>query len=150
AQPEGVRLHGRARTGLVTRTTQEFSRYAFEGDATGQAIPHVAVEHYVMDVGRPRNAMGEVRLTARAEVRLIARRPVGPWVALSLYEKLEVDSARWKDGGPAAVAKGKDSDQLWIRLDRRLEPGETRTLVLDYHGDLIDRYGDFFFIKASA
>ncbi len=150
AQPEGVRLHGRARTGLVARTTQEFSRYAHEGDATGQPIPHVAVEHYVLDVGLPRNAMGEVRLTARAEVRLIAHRPLGPWVVLSLYEKLEVDSARWKDGGAAAVAKGKDSDQLWVRLDRRLEPGETRTLVLDYHGDLIDRYGDFFFIKASA
>ncbi len=150
AEPEGVRLHGRTRTGLVARSTQEFSRYAFEGDATGQSIPHVAVEHYVMDVGLPRNAMGEVRLTARAEVRLIARRPVGPWAALSLFEKLDVDSARWKDGGPAVVAKGKDSDQLWVRLDRRLEPGETRTLVLDYHGDLIDRYGDFFFIKASA
>jgi hypothetical protein len=150
AEHEGAQLAGRSRTGLVATTTQVFSRFAAPGDGTGRPSRRIGVEDYVLDVALPRNAMGEVRFSARAEVRLIARSPVGPWVMLSLFDKLEVDSASWKGGGPAAVAKAKDSGQLWVRLDRALAVGETRTLVLDYHGDLIDRYVDFFFIKSSA
>ena len=44
---------------------------------------------------------------------------------------------------------GKDSPYLWLRLDRALTKGETRTLTLAYHGDLIDRFGDWYFIKSS-
>ena len=52
-------------------------------------------------------------------------------------------------GIAATVFKAKDAAQLWVRLDRRLHPGETRHLLLWYDGDLIDRYGDFFFVKSS-
>ena len=45
---------------------------------------------------------------------------------------------------------GKDSPLLWVLLDRQIRPGDVRTLRLHYHGDLIDRFGDFFLIKSSA
>jgi Peptidase family M1 domain len=75
---------------------------------------------------------------------------VGPWIAFTLFEKLKVDSARWESGQPAVVFKGKDAALLWVKLDGRLQAGDTRTLNLFYHGDLIDRYDDFYFIKSST
>jgi hypothetical protein len=75
---------------------------------------------------------------------------IGPWVAFALYPKLEVDSARWKGGQPATMFKGKESPTLWVNLDRSLAAGESRTLELFYHGDLIDRFSEWFFIRSSA
>jgi hypothetical protein len=46
--------------------------------------------------------------------------------------------------------RGKESPLLWVLLDRQIRPGDVRTLRLHYHGDLIDRFGDFFLIKSSA
>jgi hypothetical protein len=37
-----------------------------------------------------------------------------------------------------------------VKLDRAIRPGDVRTLHLHYHGDLIDRFVDFFRIKSSA
>jgi hypothetical protein len=48
------------------------------------------------------------------------------------------------------VARGKESPLLWVELDRQIRPGDTRTLRIRYHGDLIDRYADFFRIKSSV
>ena len=39
---------------------------------------------------------------------------------------------------------------MWIRLGGRLQAGETRRLTLSYHGDLIERFIDFFRIKNSV
>ncbi len=75
---------------------------------------------------------------------------VGPWVAFELFEKLRVDSASWEGGERATVVRGKDSPLVWVLLDRQIRPGDVRTLRLHYHGDLIDRFGDFFLIKSSA
>jgi predicted metalloprotease with PDZ domain len=46
--------------------------------------------------------------------------------------------------------RGKESPLLWVLLDREIHPGDVRTLRLHYHGDLIDRFVDFFRIKSSA
>ena len=85
-----------------------------------------------------------------ARLQIVADTTVGPWVAFQLFEKLKVDSARWEDGGAATIFRGKESPLLWIRLDRRLQRGDMRSLTAYYHGDLIDRYQDFFEIKSSA
>jgi aminopeptidase N len=50
----------------------------------------------------------------------------------------------------AEVVKGKDAPVLWVNLGGRLNPGESRSLSLSYSGDLIDRFGDWFFIKSAA
>ena len=46
--------------------------------------------------------------------------------------------------------KGKDSGLLWVRFGGRLQAGETRTLTLAYHGDMIERFIDFFRIRSSV
>ncbi|NNG15898.1 MAG: hypothetical protein HKM89_05395, partial [Gemmatimonadales bacterium] len=150
---EGVRLLMRA-TQVVARKREVLCQFrpASGGDlgpATSELTRYAAVRHYAIETSLPRTGSGEVRFAAAARMDIMSRGRVGPWVAFHLYSKLEVDSARWADGEPATVFKGKESDILWVRLLRPIDSGETQTLTLHYHGDLIDRYGEWFFIKSS-
>jgi hypothetical protein len=117
-----------------------------KGDRSRQAD----IQKYTIDVSLPPTGVGDLAFSAAAKVEIVADTAVGPWVVFELFEKLKVDSARWEGGDPATVFRGKDADLLWVRLDRQIRPGDVRTLNLYYHGDLIDRYGDFFLIKSSA
>jgi len=116
---------------------------------TGERIDAAEIRRYVMDVNLPQTGIGEIAFAATATVDIAATSAVGPWVAFELFNKLQVDSARWSTGETATVFKGKNSGFLWVNLGSRLQPGETRTLSLSYHGDLIDRVVDFFWIKSS-
>lgn len=87
---------------------------------------------------------------AVARILVAAREASGPWLHFSLHPKLEVDSARWSDGSPASTFKAKDDDDLWVRARRRLATGDTATVTLFYHGNLIDRYDNWFFIDPGA
>ncbi len=117
--------------------------------ATRELTRYAAVRHYAIETSLPRNAAGEVRFAAAARIDIGSEGRVGPWVPFVLYHKLEVDSARWADGAPATVFKGKENPILWVKLPRSIGADETETLVIHYHGDLIDRYGEWFFIKSS-
>jgi hypothetical protein len=125
--------------------SQERGRWT-KGDRSRQAD----IQRYTIDASLPQTGSGDLGFSASAKVEIVADTAVGPWVAFELFDKLKVDSARWVAGEPATIFRGKDSDLLWIRLDRQIRPGDVRTLDLYYHGDLIDRYGDFFLIKSSA
>jgi hypothetical protein len=105
---------------------------------------------YVIETWLPQTGMGEIGFSAAATMEIVADTAVGPWVAFELFEKLKVDSARWSGGEAATVFRGKESELVWVKLDRQIRPGDVRTLQLHYHGDLIDRYVDFFQIKSSA
>jgi hypothetical protein len=93
---------------------------------------------------------GDLSFAAEAELDIMAEPGEGPWIAFGLFEKLRVDSAQWEGGKPATVWKGREADVVWVKLDRQLQAGESRKLRMYYHGDLIDRQDDFFFIKSSA
>src|SRR5262245_24497931 len=71
------------------------------------------------------------------------------WASFSLFEKLIVDSVAWVGGQPARAFRGKRSDVFWIRCEPPLQPGETRTLRVAYHGPLIDRVGDWMLLGTS-
>lgn len=151
---EGVSLMHRVRHVGWTRRSEVISRFppggksavALAGDRTRQA----AIRHYNITTVLKESGSGDLSFAAVARLDITTTSPIGPWVAFTLYEKLKVDSARWENGAPATVFKGRDGPLLWVRLDGRLQPGQVRTLDLYYHGDLIDRYGDFFAIKSSA
>jgi len=151
---EGVTLSHRVRDIGWTRRSEVISRFAVGGKArasiTGERVHQAAISRYTIASTLKESGSGDLSFAANAKLDITTESPIGPWVAFSLFEKLKVDSARWETGEPARVFKGKDAGLLWVRLDRQLQPGETRTLNLSYHGDLIDRYGDFFFIKSSA
>ncbi|HEY9506794.1 MAG TPA: M1 family aminopeptidase [Gemmatimonadales bacterium] len=151
---EGVRLQSRIhRRGYGRRAeviTQFPQKRGSRGGVQGERLRQAEIEHYGIDVSLPPTGIGEIGFAATATVRIVADTAVGPWVAFELFEKLEVDSASWESGEPATVARGKESPLLWVELDRQIRPGDTRTLRIRYHGDLIDRYADFFRIKSSV
>ena len=81
---------------------------------------------------------------------LRATETVGPWLRFGLHPKLKVDSARWSDGTPATTFKAQDDDELWVRSLHQLAAGDSATLQLFYHGDMIDRFENWFFIDPTA
>ncbi len=117
---------------------------------TDERVHQVEVEKYTIETTLNPTGIGELGFNAAATMDIVADAPIGPWVAFELFEKLKVDSARWASGRPALTFSGKESGLVWLRLDGLLQPGETRTVTLYYHGDLIDRVVDFFHIKSSA
>lgn len=108
------------------------------------------VRHYAIETWLSRSTIGSLGFAARARLELTPDRTVGPWVPLMLYPELTVDSARWEGDQPAIVAKPKKDPVMWIRLPAPLQAGDSLSLEVFYHGDLIDRLASFFFIKSSA
>jgi hypothetical protein len=157
---EGVRLQSRlSRRGLTlrseTRRSEVISQFPMQGRprdgrVKGERVRQADIRRYVIDASLPPTAGGEIAFSASATMEIAADTTVGPWVVFELFEKLRVDSARWDGGEKANVVRGKESPLLWVMLDRQIQPGESRTLRLYYHGDLIDRFVDFFRIKSSA
>jgi hypothetical protein len=150
---EGVRLLSRIRRQGYGRRAEVISQFSMKGrarDVRGERLRQAAIEHYALDVSLPPTGIGEIGFAATATVRIVADTAVGPWVTFELFQKLRVDSATWEGGEQATISRGKDSPLLWVKLDRQIRPGDTRTLRLHYQGDLIDRYVDFFRIKSSA
>ncbi len=152
---EAVQLATRARRKRwIGKQTEVISQFPRQGDtvraSTYERRPRVGISHYTIDTHLEHTAMGDVRFSAATRIVVAAEASVGPWVPLRLFDELDVDSARWEGGTPAGFAKPKKSPILWVNLERRLSPGETKTLTLFYRGDLIDRFGDWFFIKSSA
>jgi len=110
----------------------------------------LSVPAYRMDINLPLLGSGNLDFSARAELTIKAVHAVGPWLLFSLHPKLQADSARWGSGEPAAVFKAKDDDALWVRAGRPLQAGDSLSLTLYYHGDLIDRLGSWFFVDPLA
>ena len=113
----------------------------------------LGVPRYVMDVRLTPTAMGDLSFAASAALTLRADEPTGPWFLFDLHRDMVVDSAQWGSGAsgtPAVLFKAKESDDLWVRADSRLQAGDSLELTVFYHGDLIDRFGDWFFINPTA
>lgn len=110
----------------------------------------LSIPSYRLEVGLRPTGGADLDFSATAAFTVIAAEPVGPWLHFGLHPKLVVDSVRWGDGSAATTFKAKDDDELWVRAGRRLEPGDSLALTMFYHGNLIDRYGDWFYIDPGA
>ncbi|HEY8257793.1 MAG TPA: hypothetical protein VIG08_09060 [Gemmatimonadales bacterium] len=155
SEVEGVSLRNKISAHGIGRRSEVVCRFPRMGQprdpsATGDRTRQADVQSYNIESSLPPTGVGELGFSATARLEIVSDTTVGPWVVFELFDKLKVDSARWEDGGAATIQRGKDSPLLWVRLDRQLRPGDLRVLLLSYHGDLIDRYGDFFDIKSSA
>ncbi|HTI06311.1 MAG TPA: M1 family aminopeptidase [Gemmatimonadales bacterium] len=106
--------------------------------------------HYALEVWLKPTPGADLDYAAAARVSIAAREATGPWLHFALHEKLQIDSARWNDGTPAATFKAKDDEDLWVRAPHRLAAGDTASLLVFYHGNLIDRYVNWFFIDPGA
>ena len=151
---EGVELREREGTGLSagysTTTVKEGPSAGASPMSRGDRQGDALVKHYALDVSLPSTGSGDIGFRASARMFIYGQTPIGPWAVFSLFPKFTVDSARWDDGSAAVVVKQKDSPFLWVRLASVLPVGQVAKLNLYYHGDLIDRFGDFFFIKGST
>jgi hypothetical protein len=152
---EGVRLLSKISRRGYSRRAEVVTQFPLRGrgaveSARGERLRQADVESYVIETSLPPTMTGEIGFSASATMRIVADTAVGPWIVFELFEKLRVDSASWEGGEQATVVRGKDSPLLWVLLDRQIRPGDVRTLRLHYHGDLIDRFVDFFRIKSSA
>ncbi|HKE91844.1 MAG TPA: M1 family aminopeptidase [Gemmatimonadales bacterium] len=110
----------------------------------------LTVPSYSVDVRLTPTGSADLDFVARATLSMRAEEPLGPWLLFRLHSKLLVDSARWVGGDTAAVFKAKDDDDLWVRAPHRLATGDSLSLTLWYHGDLIDRFLNWFFIDPGA
>jgi hypothetical protein len=152
---EAVRLQTRVSRRGWGRHPEVITQFARQGAVrtggqTGDRVRQANVRQYTIETTLNQTGIGELNFAAAATLEITADSRVGPWIAFELFDKLKVDSARWVGGEPAPFYRGKESELLWIRLNDPIGPGDVRPLQLYYHGDLIDRYVDFFMIKSSA
>jgi hypothetical protein len=152
---EAVQLESKVSSRQWGRQREVITQFPRRGIArptglTAERVHQAEVEQYTIETTLNPSGMGELDFSAAARMDIMADAPVGPWVAFELFDRLKVDSARWVNGAEAQTFRGKESGLVWLRLDDVLAPGQTRTVTLYYHGDLIDRVVDFFHIKSSA
>lgn len=151
---EGVELRERESKGVFSGysivTVKEAPSQPPPGDPTRERQGDALVRHYGLDVSLPTNSSGDIGFSASARMVISGDVAIGPWVVFSLFPKMTVDSARWADGTAATYEKLKDNPYLWVRLPRQLPAGELAQLTVYYRGELIDRLGDFIFIKSST
>jgi peptidase M1-like protein len=126
-------------------------REALRGSAGSWMLrQRLRVPSYRMDVRLTPSFSADLDFAAHATLVLHADEPIGPWLQFALHPKLVVDSARWGTGERASVFKAKDGGDVWVRAPRRHETGDSLDLTFSYHGNLIDRYSDWFFIDPGA
>ncbi len=104
------------------------------------------VNTYLLDIhlqGR------DLKFSATATVNFTAVQAAQNWIFFRLFHQLEVDSAFWDNGKPAEYIKEKHNPFLWIKGDHPLQKGEKRLLTIHYHGRLIEREKDWFYIRSS-
>jgi hypothetical protein len=154
-ETEAVRLLMPARHATPVVRTEVMTQFRPGADSvirplTQERVPQVRIARYDIETWLTQTSTGDVGFAAAAGLDIVADVPAGPWLPFVLFPKLQVDSARWSDGSTATVVKARDDVTAWVRLPSALAPAAHASLRLYYHGDLIDRYGDWFFLKSSV
>ena len=119
-------------------------------DAAWWYRERLQVSSYRLDVRLTPTGSADLDFSASATLSIKAAQAVGPWLRFALDPKLQVDSAAWGDGTTAAAFKAKEDGDLWVRAPRRLGADDSLSLTLFYHGNLIDRYANWFYIDPTA
>ncbi|MFI5235714.1 MAG: M1 family metallopeptidase [Gemmatimonadales bacterium] len=148
---ESVSLQRKASHTGVYREMENLALFAPPGtpsDLRKETTRTDAISNYTMDLDLP-EAGGALAFNVRADLTIVPDGPVGPWIPLYLFDKLIGDSA--SVGGQATpIWKKKEHETMWVRLDRRVAPGDTDKVRIWYHGDLIDRFGDWFLVNPGS
>jgi peptidase M1-like protein len=151
---EAVQLYrpvSKSRWGGNWAVVSQFSpRHELPGSGAWWYRKRLTVPSYRIDVRLTPTGSADLDFTASANFSVKAAEPVGPWLLFALHPKLLVDSARWAGGEAAAVFKAKDNNDLWVRAPHRLATGDSLALTVYYHGNLIDRFLNFFYIDPTA
>jgi hypothetical protein len=151
-ESEGIRLLTRPRGVGMVRYAEVLTQSRRQGETVAlgaERRPEARISHYQIESWMTQDLAGDLSYSAAAKISITADSGAGPWAAFSMYYKLEVDSAKFESGERAEVFKAKDFDAVLVNLGQRLKPGEPKTVTLYYHGNVIDRFGEWFFINSS-
>lgn len=108
-------------------------------ERTPLRVHHVAADFQILKYT-------DIRASARLRAAVKAN---AEFVVLALYERLVVDSVL-VDGRPTRWSRGKDSPLLWIQCTPPLEAGDSVEVAVSYHGPLIRREGDSFWLESNT
>ncbi len=117
------------------------------------APSRVAEDKHFIEINRYKiesTIANNLTFSASAEVEFKPLVAEQRWIYFSLFSDMEVDSAFWQSGEKAVFFKEKDNPVFWLQSEPPLTLNETRTFKIFYHGDLIRRDGDWFYIKAPS
>ena len=78
-----------------------------------------------------------LEFSATAKIRVTARGDGVRWARFLLFPELAVDSLRDEAGTADTFFRAKQSPELWLRFDAPLHTGETRSVRVMYHGDVL-------------
>ena len=93
---------------------------------------------------------GTLDFSAAATIRFTARRDRLRWIRFLLFPLLKVDSVIAGAGAMDSFYRTRRNPELWVRLQRPLKAGETDSLRVMYHGDLISFIGNWIFMRAPG
>ncbi len=104
------------------------------------------IQNYVLDCNLKG---GRLKFSASAKIDFKALNGPQNWLLLQLFEKLKVDYVFWGDGSKAVFKREKNNPFLWVKCKYPMQTDDTGELVIYYHGDLIERYQDWFYIQSA-
>jgi len=136
ADEEPVSLLRGGREGSKVQIVSAFRRAETLNDSTAEAAgAHDALraEAYRIEA-RFSKGLG---FSANTTVRLAVQRAGVRWVRLDLLSDLQVDTVRDEAGSALTFYRTKKSSALWVRFDTPARAGDTRSVHVAYHGDLI-------------
>src|SRR5438477_825177 len=80
---------------------------------------------------------GNYKFAARTVLRLAGQRAQQQWLPFYLYRELNVDSVTDEAGTPLMFYRREHQPELWLRIAKPFGPGDTVTVRVAYHGNLI-------------
>jgi len=78
-----------------------------------------------------------LEFSATARIRVTARGDGVRWARFLLFPELAVDSLHDEAGTADTFFRVKQSPEVWLRFDAPLHAGETRSVRVMYHGDVL-------------
>lgn len=152
-RPEEVTLERRRRTigatiGSKLELINMFHRdsdYAQGKQHDYRSCERVRADHFRMQIALDRG----LDMRAHCEMDLESRVDSLRWFRVLLHPSLAVDSLSWEDGRTARHWRGDDAWELWVSADPPLAMGERQRLRVSYHGDVIERTGDWIALRSS-
>lgn len=138
-QPEAVALLRGGGSGPNAPKVQVVSQFrradrlADSVPAASGALDPLRLESYQVEATIAKG----LGFSAISTARVTARQGGIRWAPFRLYSELHVDSVGDGAGTTDSFFRARRSPELWVRFDPPMRAGETRTVRVGYHGDLI-------------
>ena len=127
---------GRENTSLLHRSLEGINQFHALGSPD---VEHTVIRlsEYVIDA----TIRSNLDFSSGARITYRATRAGLRWFPVYLYSGLAVDSVSWDSGRPAEFSRKEEDPTVWIRCLTPPSPGESHTLRIFYHGDLLTKNG---------